>query len=288
MKAIYITFTVLILSCSKNDTNISKVGELELEEISGIELAAGSGLIWSLEDSGNKNKIYGLDAAGKISNTITIADVDNNDWEDITSDTAGNLYIGDFGNNDNDRKDLAIYKIDKNALTGTQTNTIAKTSFNYPEQKEFPPKKSQRIFDVEAFFEHNGNFYLFTKNRSSRFDGSLNVYKVPNKPGNFPAKMIGSLNTCSTYKKCAVTAADISPDGKTVVLLTGDKVFRVTGFTDDDYSNANVEMIELGHFSQKEGVCFKDGNTLLITDEKDKKEGGYLYEFKLPALKGKP
>jgi hypothetical protein len=31
-----------------------------------------------------------------------------------TKDKDGNLYVGDFGNNDNERKDLCIYKIDKN------------------------------------------------------------------------------------------------------------------------------------------------------------------------------
>jgi hypothetical protein len=36
----------------------------------------------------------------------------NIDWED-TKDKNGNLYVGDFGNNDNERKDLCIYKIDK-------------------------------------------------------------------------------------------------------------------------------------------------------------------------------
>jgi hypothetical protein len=28
----------------------------------------------------------------------------NIDWEDITKDKDGNLYVGDFGNNDNERK----------------------------------------------------------------------------------------------------------------------------------------------------------------------------------------
>jgi sugar lactone lactonase YvrE len=41
----------------------------------------------------------------------------NIDWEDITKDKDGNLYVGDFGNNDNERKDLCIYKIDKKSLT---------------------------------------------------------------------------------------------------------------------------------------------------------------------------
>ena len=39
--------------------------------------------------------------------------------------------------------------------------------------------------------------------------------------------------------------------------------------------------LEFNHTSQKEGVCFKDENTLYITDEKARGEGGNLYELKI-------
>ena len=32
-----------------------------------------------------------------------------------------------------------------------------------------------------------------------------------------------------------------------------------------------MQMFELSHVSQKEGICFKDNDVLLIADEKDKK-----------------
>ncbi|WP_369828775.1 hypothetical protein [Flavobacterium sp. 1] len=61
------------------------------------------------------------------------------------------MYIGDFGNNDNTRKDLAIYKIDQSNLQGESANVAYTISFDYPEQTEFPPKKKDLMFDVEAF-----------------------------------------------------------------------------------------------------------------------------------------
>jgi hypothetical protein len=78
----------------------------------------------------------------------------------ITKDKDGNLYVGDFGNNDNERKDLCIYKIDKKSFK----NAIPayKVSFAYPEQKIFL-KKTEMFYDVEGFFEFKNNFYLFTK-----------------------------------------------------------------------------------------------------------------------------
>lgn len=290
MKSFYLLsslFTVTLLSCSGTAQQLKELGTTDLKEISGLEYLPESKSLWALEDSGNENKLYKIGNDGKSEAEVTITNVVNNDWEELTSDAQGNLYIGDFGNNDNARKDLAIYKIDKAQLSGKNATASSKITFYYPEQTEFPPKKSKRIFDCEAFFEHKGNFYLFTKNRSTGFNGNFSVYKVPNKEGNHKAVLLGSLTTCPTYKKCAVTAADISPDGTKAVLLTGDKVFVITNFANDNFASGRMEMYELGHASQKEGLCFKDTDTLLIADEKDKKTGGKLYELKLSDLKSK-
>lgn len=287
MKILMLLPALLIASCNGNSQYIKETASPDLDEISGVTYTKGSDLLWAIEDQGNKNKIYGLDATGKAAKSITITNAVNNDWEDITTDAAGNMYIGDFGNNDNYRKNLAIYKVDNKSINSNRAETVSVINFSYPEQKEFPPKKSGRIFDCEAFFEHDGNFYLFTKNRSSKFDGSLSVYKVPNRAGTHSAQLMGSLNTCNLYKKCAITAAAISPDGKKVVLLSSDKIYVITGFTDDDVTSGTMEMYTLGHYSQKEGICFKDDNTLIIADEKDKKSSGKLYEVKLSELKTK-
>lgn len=286
MRYVLVLSSFMLACCVNSNTILQEVCELNAKEVSGIEMIHGSPYVWAIEDHGNANKVYAFDESGKTVKEIELSGIKNNDWEDIASDNSGNLYIGDFGNNDNDRKDLAIYKIDKALLDSSSVSVSSVTRFHYPEQKEFPPKKSGRIFDVEAFYEYNGIFYLFTKNRSSRFDGSLNVYKVPNKAGDFTAQKIGSLKTCSQYKKCAVTGADISADGKTVVLIASDRLWLLTGFTENDFSTTKMEMFELGHYSQKEGICFKNEDTLLIADEKDDNTGGKLYSVSISALKG--
>lgn len=274
-------FSLLLVSCSGNAQRLTEIGSTDLKELSGLEYLPQSKTLWGLEDSGNKNKIYKIGKNGKSLGAITITNVANKDWEELTSDAEGNLYIGDFGNNDNLRKDLAIYKIDKSQLSGKTAASSAKIAFYYPEQTEFSPKKSKMMFDCEAFFEFKGDFYLFTKNRSAKFEGNFYVYKVPNRAGNHKAQLLGKLSTCANFKKCAVTAADISPDGKKAVLLTGDKVFVLTGFADGNFAKAKMQMHELGFTSQKEGICFTDNNTLLIGDEKEKQTGGKLYQLKL-------
>ena len=85
---------------------------------------------------------------------------------DITKDKKGNIYIGDFGNNANERKDLCIYKVAKNELSKENAVSEYKIFFSYPEQTEFPPKKKEMFYDVEGFFEYKNHFYLFSLNCS--------------------------------------------------------------------------------------------------------------------------
>ena len=280
----------LLLSCKQESDVLTKRFALpkKLKEVSGIIFSDKTKLMYAVEDSGNDNIIYGLSNEGKLQHSIKVVDATNVDWEDITKDQQGNLYIGDFGNNDNERKDLCIYKIAKDSLSKTETFSTYKISFAYPEQTKFPPKKKELFYDVEAFFEHKNNFYLFTKNRSSSFDGTTFLYKVPNKAGAHQAQLIGKFKTGGSFSENAITSATLSPDGSTVVLLCHAKVWLFTDFTSDNFLSGEASEFQLNHFSQKEAICFKDNSTLIIADEKTKKIGGNVYEVTLKQLKSQP
>lgn len=258
---------------------LKKIATVDRDEISGLQYV--NGILWAHEDSGNTNDLYKVDEKTGTTEGVAIKGIENVDWEDITADPEGNLYIGDFGNNDNDRRDLAIHRIDANK-PGAVAYTI---SFYYPEQKDFPPKKRERNFDCEAFFEYKGAFYLFSKNRSVNSDGTVLIHKIENRRGYHSATAAGSITTCSNFRKCAIAGATISPDGKTVALISGDKVWLITDFKGDDFAHGTLTPYSLGPQTQKEGICFKDDNTLLIADEREKKVGGNLYEVKLHDLK---
>ena len=70
-----------------------------------------------------------------------------------------------------------------------------------------------------------------------------------------------------------------SEDGKTVVLLCHDKIWKLSDFKVDDFFSGKIESQSFNHESQKEGVCFKDNYSLLITEESDKNMHGNIYEF---------
>ena len=116
-------------------------------------------MLWP--DAKSMSAPYVLFRKGDIKESLKIDHAKNQDWEDLTMDIAGNLYIGDFGNNANKRKDLVIYKIPKEEMDKKEPNAD-KIEFKYPQQKDFPPRKDSLYFDTEGFFHLNDYLYIFT------------------------------------------------------------------------------------------------------------------------------
>lgn len=289
MLRIVVVSAFLLWSCNPKAQDSPKTDELKVEfslpkklkEVSGIALSQDKKTIWTIEDQGNKNVVYGLDMQGNLVKDVLVENAENNDWEDITKDTQGNIYLGDFGNNDNNRQNLSILKLDLKTPSQATTKVIQTTKFHYEGQTEFPPKKSNWLYDCEAFVEMNGSFYLFTKNRSKGFDGTFLVFQVPNKEGDYEAKLIGKLKLEGKYNDAAITSAAINSTKDKIVLLSHKNIHILSGFTANNFNTAKIKKVSLNHNSQKESVVFLDDKTLLIADEKDKDTGGNVYRFDL-------
>ena len=203
----------------------------------------------------------------------------NNDWEDLTSDENGNIYIGDFGNNLNRRKNLSIIIVEQNELDEKNAE-VDEIEFEYPDQTKFPPKKKNMYFDTEAFFYFKNSLYILTKSRVKGNYGKTTLYKIPAKEGKYTAEIVDEFESCKDLE-CWITSADISPNGKKVALLSQKNVLIFSDFNGDKFLSGKVTKIDLIHRSQKESITFKDNNTLLITDEKAHGSGGNLYQLKL-------
>jgi hypothetical protein len=287
MNILFTISSLLLLSCNpKTENTQAKEDTLKVEftlpkklkEVSGIALSQDQKTIWAIEDAGNKNVVYAVDRTGNLIADVVVENAENNDWEDITKDNAGNLYIGNFGNNENDRRNLSILKLDLKEASQKSANVIQTTKFHYEGQNEFPPKKSNLLYDCEAFVEKEGNFYLFTKNRSKGFDGTFLVFQIPNKEGDFEAKLVAKIKLEDSYNDAAITSATINSKNQ-IVLLTHKNVHLVSSFFENNFTGSFIQKISLNHNSQKEAVVFLDDRSLLIADEKDKKEGGNVYRF---------
>ena len=90
-------------------SNMEIIGELpsKAKESSGLALA-GQDAFWTHNDHGNKPNLYKIDKSGNLLETIKFTSLTNIDWEELTEDDQGYIYIGDFGNGKNDRKDLVL------------------------------------------------------------------------------------------------------------------------------------------------------------------------------------
>jgi len=276
-----LTLILFFTNCTVNYGQLNLVGHLpgDLEEVSGMEMIPNSDQFWMVNDGGNHPRMYVVNAKGKIEKTLYI-EGKNEDWEDLTKDAEGNVYIGDFGNNENDRKHLKVYKLAANDVAKKKNIVPEVIAFSFPNQKKFPPKKKDRHFDVESFFHYNGYLYLFTKSRVKKNYGRTDLYKIPATSGTHEAEFISTYTTCDDTE-CWITSAAISPDGKKVVLLSHETVWQFTDFKGDDFLSGKMTKFNLDHKSQKEGICFKDNTTVYITDERSHGEGRNLYVFTL-------
>lgn len=284
MSRIALIFMLIVVqSCAQNPPlgQLNPLGKFpsKIKEVSGMEISK-DGKIWVIEDSGNKDNIYRVDRKADIKESLKIDHAKNQDWEDLAMDISGNLYIGDFGNNANKRKDLVIYKIPREEMDKKEPNAD-KIEFKYPQQKDFPPRKDSLYFDTEGFFHLNGYLYLFTKNRTRPYSGKTLIYRVPDKAGEYEAEFLGSLFLCADQDHCSVTSADISPDGRTIALLSYGFVFLITDFSIPDFNKSSLKIIDLDTDTQIESVCFANDKTLLLADEENKHGGRKLYEYKL-------
>jgi hypothetical protein len=232
----------------------------DVTESSGFEITADNNL-WTHADGGNRAALYKVNETGKLLETLDIPHTSNLDWEDLARDDKGNIYIGDFGNNENKRRNLRIFRV--NEADVSQVDTII---FTYNDQQEFPPKKAARNFDCEAFFYHQDHLYLFSKNRGD--DETVKIYELPAQPGSYEAKVVDSLRISNK-----ITASDISPDGKLMALLGYGNVYLFEIEDSNKFFNGKKYCIPIEKSGQAEALVFINNTDFIFSNE-----GGKIFK----------
>lgn len=244
----------------------------KINECSGI-VSYGDESIWLIEDGGNDDALYQVGFDGSILSDLEVDGGANDDWEDLAKDTAGNIYIADTGNNSRNRDDFTIHKLPDPRVEKGDKIPAEDIDFTYPKSD------NDETPDAEAIFHHRGFLYIVTRDRGNPFTGEANIYRVPDEAGSYTAEFIGSFTTCDQRGRCEITAATISGDGQTLVLLSLGKLWVVRDPGDLSDLQERLESIDLGANTQLESISFKDDKTLLIADEERAGDGGNLYQF---------
>lgn len=215
------------------------------------------GVFWTHTDGGGPKKqvLYALSREGKALGEFRVVGVRIDDWEDLAIDDAGHIYIGDIGNNDAKRDQLAVYEIDE--PDPKSSRTLA--SVNRGWQLRFPKKP----FDCEALFVWQGHGYLISKVFN---DKKADLYKFPldDKKGPHKLERVARLPIESP-----VTGADISADGKRlgVVCKSGAYLFDIGGKPDE----AGTAPFQRARFKleQIEACCFVPEGLLTTAESRE-------------------
>ncbi len=243
----------------------------QLHEASGLLIQAPDTLWWH-NDSGGEPRLLATDREGNLIDSIRLQGAINRDWEDITADDQGHWYIGDFGNNRNNRQDLTIYRFWR------ESSQLDSIRFSYPEQQAFPPEADRQHYNLEGFFWADHQLHLFTKSSIDNGNGITRHYVLPDSPGVFHATLVDSL----ILPDRVVTAAAVSPDRKRVALLTytfklgwifprtRTTLFIFEDFPEGRYLQGTLRAIPIRTClfpTQYEAVDFLENNTVIVGSE---------------------
>lgn len=242
----------------------------QVNETSGV--AYYNNALYTFNDSGGNPEIYKLNIKdGKILQTIKIQEATNVDWEEITlkDDT---LYIGDFGNNLGNRRDLTIYSIklpDDSISKNLEVPLINKFYFTFEDQKDFKNRGYQKTnFDCEAFVYDQGKLHLFTKqwenNQTTHY-----LLNIPKKNDSTAiAKKVESFNT-----ECVITGASLYKNELFFIGYTPNGLAYLWEFKDFKngyFFNGKAKKILLGftaELSQTEGIEVNENNVYITGEE---------------------
>lgn len=259
-------------SCLYNPTGIgySLKGQVNsfANESSGVVFANGA--LWTHNDSGNPSKIFKTDTSGHLLQTISITNFPNVDWEDITADS-NYIYIEDAGNNDGNRTDLKILKIDKGQFLQNPAATVNATaqaiSFSYADQTSFV-SNSNSNFDCESLISIGDSLYIFTKDEG---DLQTRVYKLPKNPGTYTVSPYTSYNVNGR-----ITGAGYNKQTKEIALIgyfSGHKnsfIWFLNNYHGDMFFSGNKRRVELGNSVndwQTEGIDYYSTKELFFSCE---------------------
>lgn len=262
----------------------------DLDESSGIAYLPKQNYLVSHNDGGKADLFVMNPQRGNLIKKLRIRDTKNDDWEDLTTDpSGGRLFVGAFGNNDNDRRDLHVIVVNATSFQseqdGAKLEALDKLYFRYEDQREFPPSsKAQWMYDCEAMFYLQGKLFLFTKSRAKPYSGESRVYELsaqPTKDGRQQvARYLGSLWLCNDGRKqCSVTGADYDPATHTVALLTNYRLYTLRNFPGNEFWRGQLREYLFADYQQREAIAYKNPLTFYLTNEQRKDaEGGKLYQ----------
>lgn len=253
---------------------IGTLKDKSISESSGLVASRSTaGAYWTHNDSGDGPFIYAFDTRGDSLGVFRVNDAQARDWEDISigPGPAANkwyLYIGDIGDNDEQRSEIAVYRVAEPSLTSQPTKTPGTTEPAEAIRLRYPDGKH----DAETLIVHptSGNIYIVTK---VVFANPV-VYEAaaPFNAGKLiTMRRIGEVRVPSLFRG-VITGGSISPDGRRVAFCDYfqgyELILPATSANFNDIWKQRMVGFDLGKRNQGEAIAYRlDGKALLATSE---------------------
>ncbi len=199
-------------------------GEIDapaIREASGLVASRRNAhVLWTHNDSGDKNVIYAINDRGKLLGVYTLARAYARDWEDIAigpgpEEGKQYLYVGDIGNNEARYRVQYILRVPEPMVSAEQAPVYEKLagvegiSFMYPE----------RNYDAEALMLDplTKDLYVVTKR-----DSNVIVFRAP-----YPQSTTERIELEQVVRLpfTMAVAGDISAKGDEVLIKTYDSIY---------------------------------------------------------------
>ncbi len=279
-----IIVSVLFAACdsnSKTDSTLFEKGisvgvnnNKKLEEASGLIASINHpGWFWTHNDSGHPAKLFLIDEKAKTKKSYELAGINNRDWEDIAMgpgpiDSVNYIYVGDIGDNFRKYEFKYLYRLPEPADDQSEEiNQFDKLTIKFDDG----------IFDSEAFIcdPITKNIYLFSKQQK--------------KSGVYEIKFPFTADTLVAHRLYdvpfeSVNAADISRDGREVLIKNYDEIFYWKKSGEEsvtDLMKSKPVQLDYKREPQGEAIAWAgDGSGFYTLGENAKGERARLYYYK--------
>ena len=297
---IFIAF--LIISC--NDSNHDNenhalseridLGEIEnddIQEASGIVASlTNDNVIWTHNDSGDSNRIFAMDTAGKHLGEYFLNDSQNRDWEDIAigpgpEEGLHYLYVGDIGDNFSENDIKHIYRVIEPKLNSSsnfnsiQLDGIESISFQYED--------GNRDAETLIIDPLTKDIIIISKREAT----AVHIYSIPFPQDTDTILTANLIMTKDFYPNDNfatsqwIVGGDISHDGKEILVKSYTDIFYFSRTSNQSFYDAlNNEEIKFPYITEPQGeaICWDaniSGYYTLSEEADDANQPSHLYFY---------
>ena len=287
MKNIYLLAGLILFGCSNKEIDSVEIDSAEIiskivlpkiiNETSGLEFYNNNFITHN--DSGGEPFLYVFNEEGEIIEMIGLNknpdfEIENNDWEDITSDNKY-FFVADTGNNFGNRDNLNIIRVSK----GADFMVDGIIEISYSDQESFFPRPKHK-YDAEAIIVIEDKIALFSKDRESLNTDLYLVDKNQNGSQILTSEVSYDVNTL-------ITGGDYNENRNLLVLVSYNSKGSQYLILFEDFELNNLENNTFKKFkipleqAQIEGVKIIDEKTFWVTSEDEGIGSPYMYKIEV-------